>query len=92
MSIRMSREDRIRQILAEALQPVRLDVKDDSARHAGHAGAGAHGESHYDVDIVSPAFAGLSRVERHRRVNALLASEFSSGLHALSLHLKAPGE
>jgi BolA protein len=91
------REQRIRSILAETFTPVELEVGDDSARHAGHAGAAQSGGSlgggtHFNVRIVSAAFAGLSRVERHRRVNAALKAEFDSGLHALAVIAKAPGE
>jgi BolA protein len=86
------RERRIRNILNERFQPEALEVKDDSALHAGHAGAAPEGETHFTVRIVTAAFAGLSRVERHRRVNGALADEFASGLHALALHAKAPGE
>ena len=86
-----TRADRIRQALAP-LDPVQLDVVDDSARHAGHAGATAAGETHYNVLLVSPRFAGLNRVARHRLVNQALAPEFETGLHALSLVLKTPEE
>ena len=86
------RADRIRTVLQQALTPNTLDVIDDSARHHGHAGAAPGGQTHYNVRIVSPHFAGLGRVGRHRLVNQALAAEFSTGLHALSLDLKAPGE
>jgi len=84
--------DRIREKLQQALSPTVLDVVDDSARHAGHAGHGEAGETHFNVKIVSAAFAGQGRVARHREVNALLAQEFKDGLHALQLILLAPGE
>ncbi len=84
--------DRLRDVLQQGFQPQRLDIVDDSARHAGHAGAGPDGESHFTVTIVSPAFAGLSRVERQRRVYAALAEELSGPVHALSLKALAPGE
>jgi len=87
-----SRADRIRDLLAASLSPVLLDVIDDSARHAGHSGAAAAGQTHYNVRIVSERFEGLSRVARHRLVNDPLAPEFASGLHALSLVLQTPGE
>ena len=86
-----SRAARIEAALAR-LDPVTIDVEDDSAKHAGHAGATAGGQTHYNVRIVSPRFAGLNRVARHRLVNQALAAEFETGLHALSLTLKAPGE
>jgi BolA protein len=86
------RERRIRDILNERFQPEALEVKDDSALHAGHAGAAPGGETHFSVRIVAEAFAGLSRVERHRKVNEALADELASGLHALAIVAKAPGE
>ncbi len=82
----------IRAKLESAFAPERLEVVDDSGRHAGHAGARAGGESHFNVVIVSSAFQGLSRVERQRRVNAALAEAFAAGLHALSIKALAPGE
>ncbi len=84
--------DRLRTKLEGAFAPERLDIVDDSARHAGHSGAAASGESHFNVAIVSPAFAGLSRVERQRRVYAALAEELAGPVHALSVKALAPGE
>ncbi len=78
--------------LAEGLNPIRLAVVDDSHRHAGHAGANPEGESHFTIEIVSEAFAGKSRVERHRMVNALLAEELAGRVHAMALRTLAPGE
>jgi BolA protein len=78
--------------LRAAFTPSHLEIVDDSARHAGHAGAGRHGETHYNVLIVSTAFANQSRVARSRAVHAALADEFASGLHALALTLKTPEE
>jgi BolA protein len=69
-----------------------LEVVDDSARHAGHAGARAGGESHFNVVIVSAAFEGLSRVQRQRGVHAALAEELAGPIHALSIKALAPGE
>jgi BolA family transcriptional regulator, general stress-responsive regulator len=71
--------------IEEALVPSRLDIIDESHRHAGHAGHNPQGESHFRVEIVSEAFAGKSRVERHRMVNALLAAELAGSVHALQL-------
>ena len=88
----MTRKDRIAAALTEALRPIRLDIVDESDRHAGHAGARPGGETHYRLNIVSPAFVGKSQVERHRMVNALLAAEFASGLHALAIAAAAPDE
>jgi BolA protein len=69
-----------------------LHVEDDSAKHAGHAGARAGGQTHYSVLLVSDAFRGQGRVDRHRAVNAVLADEFAGGLHALVLTLRTPEE
>jgi BolA protein len=84
--------DLIRSKLEMAFSPELLEVVDDSDRHAGHSGASASGESHFNVAIVSSAFQGLSRVERQRRVNKALAEAFAGGLHALSIKATAPGE
>jgi len=88
----MTRKDRIAAALTETLRPIRLDIVDESDRHAGHSGARPGGETHYRLHIVSAAFVGKSRVERHRMVNALLAAEFASGLHALAIAAAAPDE
>ena len=87
-----TRADRIRALLDAALLPSMLDVVDDSARHAGHAGAQRGGQTHYNVVVVSDRFEGLGRVARHRLVNAALQPEFGTGLHALSLVLRTPAE
>ena len=78
--------------LTAAFSPSRLDIADDSARHAGHAGAHPGGESHFTVTIEAAAFAGASRVARQRMVYAALAEEFAGRVHALSLNALAPGE
>ena len=90
--IMTNRADRIQAALQTALTPTALEVVDDSASHAGHAGARAGGQTHYTVNIVAPAFNGLPRVARHRLVNQALQAEFDSGLHALSLTLRTPAE
>ena len=84
--------DTIRSKLTDALKPARLDIVDDSHRHAGHAGARPEGESHFTVTIVSAAFAGQSRVARQRAVYGLLAAELKSDIHALSLTTLTPEE
>ena len=84
--------DRIRRKLEEALQPAQLEIRDDSAKHAGHAGAREGGESHFHVTAVSPRFSGLNRVARQRLVYSALAEELAGPVHALSLTLRAPGE
>jgi stress-induced morphogen len=86
------RAARIRDILQRDFAPEQLRIEDDSARHAGHAGATGEGQTHFNVLMVSPTFKGMSRVARSRTVHAALESEFTSGLHALSLTLRAPGE
>lgn len=88
----MSRDSRMREALLVALEPVRLDVVNDSDKHAGHRSSPGTGESHYTVLIVSPRFDGKSRVERHRMVNAALAAELAAGLHAIAIKAYAPGE
>lgn len=65
-------------------------MRDESALHAGHAGAAPGGETHYRIRMTSAAFAGQSRIARHRAVNAALKAEFEAGLHALALELDAP--
>ncbi|MDB5431847.1 MAG: stress-induced morphogen [Caulobacter sp.] len=82
----------IRQKLTAKFQPARLEVVDDSGRHAGHAGTREGGESHFNVLIESAAFAGVSRVQRQRAVYAALAEELAGPLHALSVKALAPGE
>ena len=86
----MNREIRIRNILSQAFSPLELEVIDDSARHAGHAGAAPGGQTHFNVRIVSEAFRNMSRVQQQRAVNSALAAEFESGLHALSIKVSAP--
>jgi BolA family transcriptional regulator, general stress-responsive regulator len=84
--------DQIEACLLEGLSPERLIVIDESAAHAGHAGHREGGESHFRVRILAETFAGMSRVERHRRVNALLRPAFERGIHALAIEAAAPGE
>ena len=84
--------DTIRRKLAERFAPLRLDIVDESARHAGHAGARPEGETHFAVTIVSSAFAGLGRVARQRLVYETLAEELASRVHALSLSVRTPQE
>ncbi|CAG9462473.1 unnamed protein product [Pedinophyceae sp. YPF-701] len=88
----------IREKLTQGLAPVRLDIEDDSDRHAGHAhvmklgSAGAGGETHFNVYVVSEEFAGLNTVKRHRMVYGLLKDELAGPVHALSLVTKTPDE
>jgi len=84
--------DAIHDKLTEALAPTRLEIDDDSARHAGHAGARPGGESHFNVTIESPAFEGHGKVARQRMVYRALAEELKGPIHALSVKALAPGE
>lgn len=86
------RATRITALLTARFAPAVLAVTDDSARHAGHAGAAPGGETHYSVLLVSAAFEGMPRVARSRAVHAALAEEFAGGLHALALTLRTPAE
>jgi len=86
------RAARLEDVLTRTFAPAVLQVVDDSARHAGHAGAQPGGETHYSVLLVSAGFRGVTRVARSRAVHAALASEFSGGMHALSLTLRTPEE
>jgi BolA family transcriptional regulator, general stress-responsive regulator len=88
----LSRAERIKKVLKNAFAPDALEIEDQSARHAGHAGARAEGETHYKVRMTAAYFNGLSRVQRQRAVHDALKAEFAGGLHALSLELRAPAE
>jgi BolA protein len=88
----MSLTEWITQTLQERLRPTALAVTDESHQHHGHAGWREGGETHYRIDIVSAAFEGKSRVERHRLVNETLAGAFERGLHALAIRARAPSE
>lgn len=78
--------------LAETLAPTHLEVRDDSEAHRGHAGHDPRGESHFTVEIESPRFAGLSRVERQRAVNAALKDLLAERVHALAIRARTPDE
>jgi BolA protein len=88
----MAVADRIRVKLTGGLAPLRLDIVDDSHKHAGHAGARPGGESHFTVEVVSAAFEGMGRVERQRLVYRLLEEELAGPVHALALRTVAPSE
>jgi BolA protein len=88
----MTVAETIEEKLTAAFAPVQLVVEDDSARHAGHASAPSGGESHFNVYIVSDHFAGLSRVDRQRRIYQILAAELAGPVHALALRALAPDE
>ena len=86
------RAGRMRAVLEQAFNPQTLQIEDDSARHAGHAGAAPGGETHFTVRMATAAFAGMNRVQRSRAVHLVLATELAAGLHALSLELRTPDE
>ena len=96
----MSIQETMEKKLSQAFSPERLSIINESHLHAGHHHVdGGHesvfdgsGETHFRIRIVSPAFAGKSRIERHRAVNDLLADEMKAGLHALAIEPAAPGE
>jgi len=88
----MGTQDVITEKLSKAFAPESLRVEDESHLHQGHAGHRPGGQTHYRVYIVSDAFRGKSRVERHRMINAALAAELAAGVHALAIHAASPGE
>jgi len=88
----MQTQNLITEKLTKAFAPQSLRVVDESHQHEGHAGHRPGGETHFRVYIVSAAFEGKSRIERHRMVNAALANELAGSVHALAIHANAPGE
>ena len=88
----MSTKDAITNKLHEAFSPESLDVADESHLHEGHAGHRPGGETHFRLYIVSHAFEGKTRIERHRMINAVLAAELAGSVHALAIRAQAPGE
>jgi BolA family transcriptional regulator, general stress-responsive regulator len=96
----LSISDTIEKKLNDALRPERLAVVNESHLHAGHhhVESGHHetfdgsGETHFRIRVVSPVFQGMSRIDRHRKVNDLLADELAAGVHALAIEPAAPGE
>ena len=85
-----TRVERIRSVVQDALRPVRLEIRDDSAAHVGHVGGG--GKGHFRLLIVSEAFAGKSLIQRHRLVHDALAALLDSDIHALVLDTRSPDE
>jgi BolA protein len=83
--------DHIRQRLS-VLSPSRLELLDESAKHAGHAGAQPGGNTHWRLTIVSAAFSGNSTLARHRMIYAALGELMQNPIHALTISAKAPGE
>jgi len=88
----MTTQNAITKKLREAFSPESLEVLDESHLHEGHAGHPPGGQTHFRVHIVSPAFKGKSRIERHRMINATLAAELEGTVHALAIHAQATGE
>jgi BolA family transcriptional regulator, general stress-responsive regulator len=88
----MTVASRIREKLTEKLAPMRLDIADDSHKHAGHVGARPEGETHFSVEIVSAAFEGVSRVQRQRMVYEILQDELAGPVHALALRTLSPSD
>jgi BolA protein len=88
----MQVKTRIAEKLNAAFAPQSLDVVDESHRHEGHAGHRPGGETHFRVDIVSEAFRGKSRIDRHRMINQTLSAELAGRVHALAIHASAPDE
>ncbi|PWN46314.1 bola-like protein [Ceraceosorus guamensis] len=92
----MSVEATMRAKLEKEFAPAQVTIRNDSSKHAHHAAMvaqnGGNGETHFYVEVISPAFEGKSQISRHRAINALMAPEFERGLHALSLRTKTPEE
>ena len=88
----MQTVDIITRKLTEAFAPQSLKVEDESHRHEGHAGHQPGGQTHFRVYIVSDAFKGKTRIDRHRMINGILSDELAGGVHALAIHANAPGE
>jgi BolA protein len=88
----MRTADIITEKLTKAFNPQSLKVEDESHLHKGHSGHRPGGQTHYRVYIVSDAFKGKSRLDRHRLINSTLAAELAAGVHALAIHATAPDE
>ena len=88
----MTARDVITNKLREAFTPESLDVIDESHLHEGHSGHRPGGETHFRVYIVSDAFKGKSRIERHRMINTTLSAELAGSVHALAIKAQTPGE
>lgn len=86
----MTVEEAIREKLQRAFAPSSLTIENESAKHAGHAGARDHlgrntGDTHFRVVVISEAFQGISAIERHRQINAALKDELAGPVHALAI-------
>lgn len=88
----MTVAETMRKKLEAAFSPLTIDVVDESHKHAGHVEARPEGETHFQITLISSAFDGLGRVQRHRLVHDVLAEELRGPVHALALSLRAPGE
>jgi BolA protein len=88
----MSLTDRIKLKITEKLNPVHIELINDSHKHVGHAGDNGTGESHFRLVVVSEAFEGYNRIQRQRMVYAMVEDEFSRGLHAFSMKTLTPAE
>lgn len=88
----MQTKDVITEKLTKAFAPESLEVIDESHQHEGHAGHRPGGQTHFRLYIVAKAFAGKTRLARHRMINETLSNELSGGVHALAIHAAAPGE
>ncbi|MEM9342546.1 MAG: BolA family protein [Pseudomonadota bacterium] len=87
----MGLADEMRQRLTATFAPTALTIRDDSEKHRGHAGYQEGGESHWHVAISAPAFAAMSRIERHRAIHAALGKDIVGRIHALELKIEAGG-
>lgn len=86
------RTEKIKQLLTQSLEPITLEIVDNSAAHAGHAGVREHGGGHYQVRIVSQKFTDASTIKRHQLVYQALASMMQTEIHALSIQALTPDE
>ena len=91
-TLKVIAETEIRNKLMTGLEPLHLQVVNESELHAGHRSSPGTGESHFRVTVVSEQFHGLSRLQRHRMINEILADELAGKVHALAVHAYAPGE
>jgi len=87
-----ARVEKIQRLLVEALDPVHIDIHDDSASHAGHAGTQESGGGHFYATIVSSAFEGRTLVQRHQLVYEALGDMMRTDIHALSIKAFTPTE
>lgn len=88
----MDRKERIISLLTKEFQPSFMELRDDSAKHAGHSGASPGGETHYELVIISEKFKEMTKIRRHQAIYGILDGEFKNGLHALSIKAMEPGE